>query len=166
MQIAPANPSRTNLFVKCAVIGLLALGLSQPAAHAGDIIKSKLGFVAEGVVPAKAEEGKVDTLIKKDGKLLAKVENAIPVSFSPDGTILLLAEMAADDDCRHFLLNVAAGEYSKKGSQRLNWIIGGRSVTKAEWSADGKKLTLKSSKAMGAKAETIEVSKYCRPAAK
>src|SRR6478736_5242577 len=99
--------------------------------------------------PEDAEEGQVDTVIRKNGKVLAHVPCARPISFSPDGAILLLDEAAPEDDCRHFLLNIAAGEYSKDDGSRLKWVIGSRYASEAKWSSDSKKLILSDSEEMG-----------------
>lgn len=120
-------------------------------------VTSKLGYVAVKANPSQPEEGAVDTVIKKDGKEVARIPNARPVSFSPDGGILLLAEAAPDDDCRHFLLNVADGEKPKPFGKRHR--IGGRYVEKAEWSKDGKTITFTNNKDLSdTPVETITVA--------
>jgi Tol biopolymer transport system component len=78
----------------------------------------------------------MDTVIKKDGKEIARIPNAVPVAFSPDGRVLLLRDAAADDGCRHFVFDVAGGEVPKPFGQRHR--IGGRYPIEAEWSLDGR----------------------------
>jgi hypothetical protein len=79
------------------------------------------------------------------------------VSFSPAGDVLLLIEAAADDSCRHFLINPAAGAKIPPFAQRLR--IGGPFVTGAQWSEDGKSLTIVSDPALSdSKPESIVVA--------
>ncbi len=146
-------------FITTGFAAVLALGSCLPVVRAADQppVKSKLGYQAVAVEPAEAEEGASDTIIKKDGKEIARIADAIPVSFSPDGTILLLHDAAADDDCRHFLLNVAAGEKPKPFCERNK--IGGRHVENAEWSKDGKSITFTNAAGLAEKTmETIMVT--------
>lgn len=140
------------------VISLILLPLT---AVAGDMCKSRLGYEAAGI-PDKTEEALMSTVITKDGKLVATIEAARPVSFSPNGGILLLADAMADDDCRHFLLNIAAGEYKKDEARWREWKIGSRWHSIATWSADGKTVTL-SAEGINVPPVTFEVAKYCSP---
>jgi len=57
------------------------------------------------------------------------------------------------------LLNVSKGEYNKDGKSRLDYVIGGRYVVKAEWSKDGKTLKLISAEGLG-EDEVIDLSKH------
>lgn len=123
---------------------------------------SKAGFAATAV--PNGEEAGFDTVIVKNGKVLASVRDAKPVSFGPDGTVLLLREAMADDDCRHFLLNLAAGEIRKDPEKRMRWMIGGRYVTSATWSDDGTRVTLVTGDAFGGGSETFEVAKFVKAA--
>lgn len=132
---------------------LSARDAAEPVAMA-----SEAGFVATAV--ANGEEGGRDTVISRDGKVLASVRDAAPVSFGPDGTILLLREAMADDDSRHFLLNLGAGEFRKDPEKRREWVIGGRHVTRAEWSAEGRTVTLTTPDAFGGGSEMFEVAEY------
>lgn len=156
------NASNTSspkpLLTMTITAGLIMLTL---IAVAGDSLKSSLGYEATAV-PDKSEEALMTTSITKNGKLVATIDAARPVSFSPDGGILLLADAMADDDCRHFLLNVAAGEYKKDQAKWREWKIGSRWHSKATWSADGKMITL-SAEGINVPPMTFEVSKYCRP---
>lgn len=139
---------------------LLVLALAVPLL-AGEVV-SKAGYTATSV--PTGEEGGADTVILRDGKVLASVRDAAPVSFSPDGKILLLREAMADDDCRHFLLNVGAGEFRKDPEKRMRWMIGGRYVTSAKWSDDSTKVTLITGDAFGGGSDTFEVAKFVEAA--
>lgn len=139
---------------------LLVQAFSADAQYA---CKSRLGFEAVGI-DDPSEEATMKTVITKNGRLLATVEDSRPVSFSPDGRILLLAEAAPDDDCRHFLLNIAAGEYQKDWEKWRKWKIGSRYHSKARWSADSKTVTLMADEDVGISMHTYDVAKYCRPA--
>lgn len=103
------------------------------------MIESPGGFLAEFVRLDGEGEGK--TIIWKKRIKVAEIPSARPVSFSPKEDILLLAEYAADDDLRHFLLDLGSGEFKKEGN-RLDYVFGGRYVKGATWSDDGKTLTL------------------------
>ncbi len=105
---------------------------------AGDV-QSRLGFVAK-VLPG--EEGTASTEIWEGKKKIATVPYASAVSFSPDGRVLLLHEAEASDDARHFLLNVAGGEYIKNQKDRLKWVVGNRYVSKTGWTKDSKYVIL------------------------
>ncbi len=100
------------------------------------LVQSPLGYVAEKVNPVKYEEGVTDTLIRVENRPPMLVPYATPIAFSPDGRLLLLRESAADDDLRHFVLDVASGAQPKPSDQRRR--IGGRYVNQAQWSDDGK----------------------------
>lgn len=141
-------------------IALVCFGFALVSAHEATepiTMKSEAGFVATAV--ANGEEGGRDIVISRDGKALASVRDAAPVSFAPDGTILLLREAKADDDCCHFLLNLGAGELRKDPEKRRQWAIGGRHVISAEWSADGRTVNLRTPDAFGGGSETFEVAK-------
>lgn len=150
--------SAVSKFISTGYAVALTLGLCLSTAHADDeAVASKLGYQAIRVESATDEEGAYDTVIKKDGKEIARVSDARPVSFSPDGTILLLCEAAADDDCRHFLLNVAAGEKPKQCNELKR--IGGRYVVDAVWSKDGKTITFTNDKDLAEEpTETVNVT--------
>lgn len=127
------------------------------AGPAGETFTSAGGLVATCVKSADGGEGEWDTLIQKDGKPLLRIPNARPVSFNPAGDVLLLVEAAADDDCRHFLIKPGAEAKVPPFGQRKR--IGGRFVTKHEWSEDGQSITLISDPKLGeAKPETIPVA--------
>jgi hypothetical protein len=118
---------------------------------------SASGLVASSDKSAAGEEGTWDTLIRKDGKEVIRIENARPVSFSPAGDVLLLIDAAADDNCRHFLVKPAAGVKVPPFGQRVS--IGGRFTTGHQWSADGQSLTLvPDTKLSEDKPETIKVA--------
>ncbi len=136
------------------ILALLASGFTASA----DEIESAAGYRATPV--ENGDEGGRDTVITREGKVLASVRDAAPVSFSPNGEVLLVREAMPDDDCRHFLLNLKAKEFRKDPETRLEWVIGGRYVTKAEWSEDGKFLTLTASEESGGEKERIEVAKF------
>jgi hypothetical protein len=122
-----------------------------------ETLTASSGLVATTVKSADEEEGAWDTLIQRDGKPVLRIANARPVSFSPPGDVLLLIEAAADDDCRHFLINPTAGQEIPPFGKRKR--IGGRSVTGHKWSEDGKSLTLTPDAAAGdGKPETIVVA--------
>ncbi|MBK1855407.1 hypothetical protein JO972_10590 [Verrucomicrobiaceae bacterium 5K15] len=124
-------------------------------------IQSATGIVAK-TVPSDASEGATDTQIFQHDKLVATIHNAAAVSFQPKGDILLLRETGADDDSRHFLLNLGKKEYSKNPEKRASWVIGGRYVVKTTWSDDGRQITLQTAQFAGGKPVTIEVKNFCR----
>lgn len=118
---------------------------------------SATGLVASSVKSADGEEGSWDTLVQKDGKKVALIANARPVSFNPAGDVLLLVEAAADDDCRHFLVKPTADKAIPPFGKRNR--IGGRYVTGHKWSDDGQSLVLTSDQTTSdAKPETIIVA--------
>ena len=86
-------------------------------------------------------EGEGRVLIEKQGSVIATLTGVRPVSFSPTADILLVREDFGDDDLRHFLLNVGAGQYQRT-EERNEYIFGSRYVRKATWSKDGKTITL------------------------
>lgn len=140
-----------------AVALMLGFCRSEVRAADGAPVKSKLGYEATSVKPAEPEEGASDTIIRKDGKEVLRVPHAKPISFSPDGRILLLAQAAADDDCQQFLLDVTVGKLPGKILK-----VGGRYVVKSEWSKDGKTLTFTSSTGgTTPRVETITVADHC-----
>lgn len=130
-----------NKKVGIVLVGIFGIMATTMGVFANEPVTSKLGFTA--VAAPNGEEGGADTRITKDGKPLAIVSGAKPVSFSPDGRILLLREAGADDDLKHFFLNLAAGEHEKTAEQLKNGQhrVGGRAVVKSEWSPDGKFVT-------------------------
>lgn len=153
--------STLSLILSTGFVAALVMGVCLPGASAAEKkgVQSKLGYEAVSVDPAEPEEGARDTVIKKEGKEIARIPNAKPISFSPDGGILLMRDAAPDDDCRHFLFNVAAGEKSKPFGKRKR--IGGRYVEKAEWSKDGKTITFTNNKKLSDVAkETITVADH------
>ena len=52
-----------------------------------------------------------------------------------------MREAVADDDLRHYPLNIGAGQMTRT-EPRLQYVFGSRFVTRAEWSADGKFIVL------------------------
>jgi len=104
-----------------------------------DPLTSVGGFKAKFIKLEGEGEGKTE--IWKDGKKVAEIASAGPVSFSPVADILLLREYGADDDLKQYLLNIGKGEYAMQGS-RLKYVFGSRYMTSSAWSADGTKLTL------------------------
>lgn len=123
---------------------------------------SASGLVATSEKSAAGEEGTWDTLIRKDGKEMVRIENSRPVSFNPAGDVLLLIDAAADDNCRHFLVKPAAGVKVPPFGQRVS--IGGRFTTGHQWSADGQSVTLvPDAKLSGAKPDTISVAEHLSP---
>jgi hypothetical protein len=105
-----------------------------------EVVTSASGLVAMSEKPAGGGEGVWDTVIRKDGQMVLRIPNARPVSFSPAGDVLLLADAAADDDCRHFLVRPSAGAKVPEFGKRKS--VGGRMVTGHKWSEDGRSLTL------------------------
>jgi hypothetical protein len=124
-----------------------------------EVLTSANGMVAASEKPAAGGEGEWDTVIRKDGKLLLKIPNARPVSFSPAGDVLLLVEAAADDDLRHFLVKPSADAKVPAFGQRKR--IGGRMVGGHKWSEDGRSLTLMPAQGDdGSQAEVIVVGDH------
>lgn len=122
-----------------------------------EALTSTTGLVATSVEASTPAEGAWDTVIRKNDKVLVRIDNARPVSFSPAGDVLLLVDANADDDCRHFLIRPAAETKIPPLGERIS--IGGRFVIDHLWSKDGTTLTLSpDSKLSDAKAETISVA--------
>ncbi|MGL5020247.1 MAG: hypothetical protein ACRDBP_19075 [Luteolibacter sp.] len=127
-----------------------------------EIFTSASGLVASSEKSASGEEGTWDTLIRKDGKAVVKIENARPVSFSPTGDVLLLVDAAADDDCRHFLVKPMADVKVPPFGNRAS--IGGRFTAGHKWSDDGKSVTLiPDGQLSDPKPETFEVATHLSP---
>ena len=66
---------------------------------------------------------------------ISEIEGAKWVSTSPDGSLYLMRETGADDDLRHFVVRFVDGRL-ERGPR-----IGGRYVTRAEWSSDSQWIT-------------------------
>lgn len=104
--------------------------------------KSKGEFVFIYLVEHQATEfPKSQVIILKDEKVLNVITDASPVSFNPDGDILLMKEIGGDDDLQHYILNLGGGEY-KKEQARKDYVFGGRWATNARWNEDGTKVLL------------------------
>lgn len=102
-------------------------------------VRSALGYEAVTTTLSPDEEdseGSLTTIILKGDQFVARIKHAKPVMFSPKGDILLLVDAAPDDDCRHFLLNVAGGEKAPEFDARHR--IGDRNSGNPRWSKDGK----------------------------
>ncbi len=121
-----------------------------------DPLTSVSGFKAT-FVPGEGE-GEGMTEIWKDGKKVASIPDSRPMSFSPVGDVLLLAEHAPDDDTKQYVLDIGKGESAMKSS-RLEYVFGGRYVESATWSNDGSSITLHNHPDLGAvKKETFKVA--------
>lgn len=105
-------------------------------------VESPGGFIAH-YLRFQGKEGDFEgrTMIEKEGLVIGVIRGARPVSFSPTEDILLVVEDYADDDLRHYLLKVGEGQFSRK-DKRERYVFGSRFVAKAEWSKEGKFLTL------------------------
>ncbi|BDS07069.1 hypothetical protein NT6N_21090 [Oceaniferula spumae] len=132
---------KTNILRSGLFTTLLLLLTSYCMAGSKEKVhRSPNGFTATFIVGK--EEGTGTTVIKnKEGKEITRIAGAYPMSFSPVSDILLLKEIAADDDTRQYLLDIGAGELKKKG-KRMDYVFGSRYVTSARWSKDGKTITL------------------------
>lgn len=116
-----------------------------------EVFTSPSGFTATLAI----ENNLALTVIKdKEGKVLAKIKGVDPMSFSPVDDILLVKELTDGDDSRQYLLNIGAGEFTKKG-KRTEYVFGGKYVTEARWSSDGKTIILVN---IGGIAEEVEDS--------
>ncbi|MDA7880969.1 hypothetical protein N9A94_01535 [Akkermansiaceae bacterium] len=105
-------------------------------------VRSPGGFIAHYfrfITDEEEAEGRI--LIEKEGHIIATIKGARPVSFSPTSDILLVREDVADDDLRHYFLNIGAGQFSRK-AERAQYTFGNRFSSKAVWSDDGKSLVL------------------------
>lgn len=80
-------------------------------------------------------EGAGATLLCGEGIENVVVRGALPIAWDPAGGRLLMREAAADDDLRHFVLDVGAGEFEKRGS-RMDWILGERADRFTAWRGD------------------------------
>lgn len=138
------NRSRRN--IKSIIIsictGLCVIFCSGPAKV--NVCVSSSGVYTAIAIPTQGAEGEGKTIIKKGNRVVAELPLVFPVSFSPTADILLVREWAPDDDCRHYLLNIGAGEFFKKGN-RLDYVFGKRYVERANWSSDGKTITFHNS---------------------
>lgn len=122
-------------------------------------LTSSSGLVATSVEASSPEEGAWDTVVRKNRETLVRIENARPVSFSPAGDVLLMMDAAADDELRHFLIKPSANLKIPAFGKRKS--IGGRFVTKHEWSKDGSLITLIPDPSLSdAKPETISVTEH------
>jgi len=121
-----------------------------------EALTSATGHVATSVPSPGGEEGAWDTLIWKDGRELARIANARPVSFNPDGSALLLAEAAPDDGCEHFLVRPEAAQNVPPFGERKR--VGGRFVSSHQWSDDGKEVVLVSE--VGGSKKTVVLAEY------
>lgn len=81
------------------------------------------------------------TFIEKEGRVVATLKGVRPISFSPTQDVLLLREDVADDDLRHYLLDIGAGQYALT-IERNEAVFGSRYVARTEWSEDGRHLVL------------------------
>ena len=116
--------------------------VTEPPTSSYASVRSPGGFIAHSLRFTNADgepEGRV--FIEKDGRVIATIPGVRAVSFSPKQDVLLVREEVADDDLRHYLLNIGAGQYSRP-EPRLDYVFGSRFVTRAEWSEDGKWLVL------------------------
>jgi len=105
-------------------------------------VRSPSGIIAHYLRFGRGEaELQARTFIEKDGAVIATIEGVRPVSFSPVDDILLVQEVALDDDLKQYLLNIGKGQYKREGG-RMSYVFGPRYVTKAVWSKDGKTISL------------------------
>ena len=120
----------------------LAAEEAKPTPSSHKSVRSSSGLIAHYF---KLQTGDVEPegliLIEKEGRVIATIKGARPVSFSPVNDILLVVEDVADDDLRHYFLNIGAGQYSRN-DEREERVFGPRFVSKATWSDDGKYLVL------------------------
>jgi len=127
------------------------------ASPGDEVFTSATGYVATTRPSPSGEEGAWDTLIRKDGAEIGLIPNARPVSFHPDGSVLLLFEAAADDSLEHFLIRPEAAAKVPPFGERKR--VGGRFITGHEWAEDGKNLTLIPMEGMGDKV-AVAVAEY------
>jgi len=120
-----------------------------------EAVTSATGMVAASEKPGGAAEGEWQTIVRMNGKVLLSIPNARPVSFRPQGDVLLLREAAADDDCRHFLVKPSAGAKVPGFGARTR--VGGRMVAGHKWSEDGRTLTLVSGRKGAPETEEVVV---------
>lgn len=82
-------------------------------------VVSSTGVIAHNFIYGKAI-GKV--LIKKNERIVAEVDGAKAISFSPEGSKLLLAEVVLDDDLGSFLIDVSGEEiFVPEGPDGSGW---------------------------------------------
>jgi hypothetical protein len=105
-------------------------------------VQSPSGLIAHYLRFGRGEEDMQGrTFIEKGGSVIATIEGVKPVSFSPVADILLVQEVALDDDLKQYLLNIGEGQYKRTGG-RMTYVFGPRYMTKAVWSKDGKTISL------------------------
>jgi hypothetical protein len=132
--------------------------LEKGAKPGMEVMTASKGMVAKAVACEKVEEGAWDTVLRQNGKELLRITNARPISFDPSGKTLLLMDAAADDSCRHFLISLEAlGPIAAMG-KRVS--VGGRFVSRHEWSADGASLTLHAPEQEKAAPLTVKVADF------
>lgn len=127
-----------------------------------EMMTSATGLVASSEKSTSGEEGAWDTLIRRNGKEVLRIENARPVSFNPADDVLLLVDAAPDDNCRHFLVRPVAEVKVPPFGQRVS--IGGRFTAGHKWSDDGLAITLVPDPELTEdKSETFEAAKHLSP---
>ncbi len=122
-------------------LAIPALGAEEPKSSHKKVA-SPGGYIAHSFLTTNADgepEGRV--LIEKDGRVIATIKGVFADSFSPKADILLVKEAIADDDLRHYFLNIGEGEFKKEGD-RASYVFGSRYATKSAWSDDGKYVVL------------------------
>jgi hypothetical protein len=138
--------SRTLLLAfVCMSLGPSATGQEPQPKEARSsyvAVRSPSGIIAHYLRFGRGEtELQSRTFIEKDGAVIATIQGVKPVSFSPVDDILLVQEVALDDDLKQYLLNIGKGQYRRTGG-RMTYVFGPRYVTKAAWSKDGRKISL------------------------
>ena len=105
-------------------------------------VRSPGGYIAH-YLRFDSEEGEFEgrIMIEKEGRVIATIIGARPVSFSPKANILLVVEDVADDNLKHYLLDIGKGQFTRK-AKREDYTFGTRYSSKAVWSDDGKSLVL------------------------
>jgi len=121
---------------------LLSSAEDQQSTSVYKSVRSPGGFIAHYLRFNTGEgnfEGRV--MIEKEGRVIATINGARPVSFSTKADILLVVEDVADDDLKHYLLDIGKGQFTRK-AKREDYTFGSRFSSKAVWSDDGKFLVL------------------------
>ena len=137
-------------FVFVMLTGHLFGEVEEPKSSYSRVV-SKNGTIAHNFTYGEAI-GKV--LLEQNERIVAEIDGAQALSFSPDGNQLLLAEKEMSDDQRAFILNVEGEEIVvAPAAERKRF--GPRYVVKVEWSPDSEYLVFYQTAAAGV-APTVE----------
>ena len=116
-------------------------------------VDSGLGIIAHNFI---YDEAKGKVLIEKSERIVAEIDLAHGVSFSPNGRYLLISEVSMDDDQRYFLIDLSQNklvipEPNKRKRLGTRWTV------KSMWSPDSKSLTFFDTPELGSTPQVVQV---------